>query len=946
MKKIYFSIFGIIGILVVLNFYYYSQIYNQQIEFQQNFLLKQTQLCGYEIEQTGFGFSSDLNKILFSEDISRFFESEEIKSRTKQDIELFYEKYKYLITGIEVYDNKLNVFYDYQGSKGGFIRDEYVAQSQKEIFLREKTVKHNDKYMLIMPIFKNNSVTGNFVVSINYINFIKKIFEKSYLENVQWQWLISKEGEVVLNNLAKQNYEVSQLIKIVDELDEGLQGALRHEISFNGNTIDVISAYYPTRILNKEFGVVFSLKTDYIFEVIVKNFSILSLLTIILICLIVFIFISVIRKIKSEKHLIQESEQSLKQIIELLPLGILVIGKDKMIRRINKKAKEMFTLENEKDLIGKDISERFIVGESLFDRDNFESLSDLSLFYNYTDKNILVYRKDIPVKIEGEDLILQACFDVSPLERARKQEKRANQEKADFLAKMSREIRTSLSGIVGMSDSLNKQKLKKEHAEMIQILIKSAGLLNSLINDLFDFSKMETDNIVILETPFLLRKEIQLALDPLFPIANRKGLEIVLDLDEEMPDNLFGDPFRLRQVLSNLVDNAIKFTCKGKILIKVKLKDKKRKKLKINFDVEDTGIGIPAEKIEKIFESFNQVDGSNARKYGGTGLGISISKQLIELMGGEISVESPSGIYTDPKYPGARFSFTIKFFSNEKQPEEFQHGENSRGNQVKALIISKQSNAHNHLTEILHSFKVSSYCTSYNKTKTISQIKANAKDAVDSYKLIFIMDTPVFDGFEVARKMNQSKLLDYFLVIIISSNDHKGNLIKAKKLGVDHYLTEPFQASGIFGIIKNSFPQSQPLEDEHQIVGGIKKGLNILIAEDNVINQKVVKILFKNLGHEIDMVSNGEEATKRINKKKYDIVFMDIMMPEMDGLEATREIRAKGYKMPIIALTADLGDKTKQNAYKAGVDEFIGKPIKSDELKKIMTKWVITDKEK
>lgn len=946
MKKIYISVFGIIAIIVALNIYYYSQIFNQQVEFQKNFLLKQTQLCGYEIEQAGFEFSSDLNKILFSDDISRFFENEEIKSRAIQNIELFYEKYKNLITGIEVYDNKFNVFYDYKNTKGGFIRDEFVAQTQKRISLREKIVKENDKYLLVMPIFKDNKVTGNFIVTIDYLNFIEKIFEKSYIENVQWQWLINEEGEVVLNNLTKQKFEVNQLSRIVDELNEGSQGAIRHEIVYNGNSADIISAFYPTQILNKEFGVVFSLKTDYIFKTIVRSFSILSLLTIALIFLIVFIFIFFIRKIKLNKQFVHESEQSLKRIIELVPIGILIIDKEKKIRKINQKAKEMFAHEDEKDLVGKDISDRFIVGDNFLDRDNFGSALDVPFFYTYNKKNIVVYREDIPVKLWGEDLILQACFDVTPLERARKQEMLTSQAKAEFLAKMSHEIRTPLNGIIGLSESLNDQKLKKEHAEIVRIIAKSACLLDSLINDLLDFSKMEADKTIIENTPFRFRKEMQLALEPLLPDAKQKGLEIISDIDTEIPDNLIGDPFHLRQILSNLIRNAIKFTSEGKIRIKVILENKKRNKLKIRFDIEDTGIGIPSKKIGKIFDSFNQVDSSTTRKYGGAGLGITISKKLVELMGGEISAQSPSSIYTNPEFPGTRFSFTVKFYSNDRESKDLHHEEIIRFHQIKALVIGRKSDTHNYLKKILNTFGISSYFTSYHDTKTYDLIKTNAQDDIDGYKLIFIMDTPVIDGFEIARKMNQYDLMDYFSVFMISSNDHKGNLIKAKKLGVDQYLIEPFQSSEIFDIIQNNFPNIQPVEKTYTKVENIEKGLNILVAEDNVINQKVIKILFKNLGYEIDIVSNGEEAVRKISANKYDIVFMDMIMPEKDGFEATREIRSKGYKMPVIALTADLGKETKKNAYDAGVDEFIAKPIKSDELKKIMIKWFKTENEK
>lgn len=578
--------------------------------------------------------------------------------------------------------------------------------------------------------------------------------------------------------------------------------------------------------------------------------------------------------------------------------------------------------------------------------DNFGSALDINFFYTYNDKNIVIYREDIPLKIDGEDLIVQACFDVSALERARKQEIRANQAKADFLAKMSHEIRTPLNGITGMLESLEKQKLNKEQDEIVKVIAKSAALLNSLINDLIDFSKMEADKIIIEDAPFCLRKEIDIALEPLSSKAKSKGLEINTEIDEKIPDNLIGDPFRLRQVLSNLVENAVKFTSKGKIVLKVLLENKVRNKLKVNFTIEDTGTGIPKKKLDEIFNSFNQVDSSGTRKHGGAGVGITISKQLIELMGGEISAESPSEIYTDPEFPGTKFSFTIRFFSNEKQNKDLKQGQEKKDEQIKAMVISKQSDTNKQLTDILNYFGVSSYYTFYQEAKTINQIKANIKDSDNCPQIIFIIDTPVFDGFKVARKLNQHQLMDYFLVIILSSNDHKGNLIKAKKLGVDYYIIEPLQSSEIFDIIQINFPKIPQMKKESPRIEEIKKDINILAAEDNVINQKVVKVLFKNLGYEIDIVSNGEEAVNSIGNKEYDILFIDIMMPEMDGLEATREIRKKGYKNPVVALTADLGEKTKKNAYKAGINDFIGKPLKSDEIKRIMIKWFKVEKKK
>jgi len=600
----------------------------------------------------------------------------------------------------------------------------------------------------------------------------------------------------------------------------------------------------------------------------------------------------------------------------------------------------MFSLEKEGDLVGKDISDRFSFGKNFLYKEYFGLTFDTSQFFSYekNGKEIVIYKKEILFKLEGEDITLEAFVDVTSLEKARKQEVVANQAKSEFLAKMSHEIRTPLNGIIGIADAFSRQKLTKKQQESAQIIKQSADLLLSIINDILDFSKIEAGKMMLEEIPFSLSKELDYALSTFNPDLQEKNLDFILRIEPNVPDKIIGDPFRLRQVLSNLVVNAIKFTEKGKIMVTVKLVEEYSGNLTVQVDVEDTGIGIPEKQLKGIFVSFKQADGSTIRKYGGAGLSTTISKQLVELMGGEIWVKSPSGISDDPKTPGTRFSFTIKVFSNEKIKKCIQDEKITKYHQIKTMIINEKTGKDDHLLEILQNFGISSYVTNFQE-KTIDLIKSNIANRPECYNVIIINDTPSFNGFEVARQLHQHKLSDKFLILIVSSNNQKGNFVKCKKLGVDYYLIQPYQSSEIFDIFQTNFPNIKLDEDKTPEVDIIKKDLKILVAEDNLINQQVAKTIFKNLGFEIDMAENGNDAITKINDNNYDVIFMDIMMPELDGMEATKKLRKQNHKLPIIAITADINKEVKDKMKEAGMSDCIAKPIRVDEIKRVLIKW-------
>jgi PAS domain S-box-containing protein len=651
---------------------------------------------------------------------------------------------------------------------------------------------------------------------------------------------------------------------------------------------------------------------------------------------------------------VAERTSYLNALIQNSPLGIMVVDAAQNVQLCNSAFEKLFDCRRQ-EIIGKPIAILFAnVGPLIEAHASSRDETPINLVTHFERKDrsfVDVELHTVGLMVGGKLLGSLGIYqDISvrkraeeEMQRAKKAAEDASRAKSEFLANMSHEIRTPLNGVMGMTDLALDTKLTKDQREYLETVKMSADSLLTVINDILDFSKIEAGKVDLVAADFDLRDNLEGILKTLALRADEKGLELLCEIAPEVPGIVSGDSSRLDQVIVNLVSNAIKFTQVGEVALKVQLEAEEGHDCTLHFTVADTGIGVPREKQTAIFDPFTQADSSTTRKYGGTGLGLTISARLVAMMGGKIWMEGEVG-------QGSKFHFTVRMAGHGKVVEvgTIAPPEILRG--VKVLVVDDNRTNRRILEGMLKRWDMNS-TSAEDGEQALAQL-SSARDRGEPYTLILTdMHMPNMDGFALIERIRQRPELSTATIMMLTSAGHRGDAERCRDLGIAAYLMKPIRQSElrqaiarVLGAREQAGAISLVTRYSLRDARDPETVLRVLVAEDNAVNQRLAVRILEKRGHRVVVAGNGHEALDALANNTFDLVFMDVQMPEMDGFEATAAIREKekdtGRHQVVIALTAHAMKGDRERCLAGGMDDYLSKPIRPQELDEVLEKYM------
>lgn len=923
--RFYILLFSISFLIIGVWFSYF--FYKKQIKLYSTIIRTELLNCTSQLEEKIDDFSARQKEIF------------QIKTENTNNINdytftkeeyLFLSEYSQLINKLYVIDTMGKALsFNYKYGDITVISEPYF--NINDFPINDTTVIIDNKKYSIYHLQNSSGVRYYHIIDYNINNFVFAHF-KNFLSSAEVRkWLISSDKNIYASENRSYIFDTEQ--QITSYFKANNNKLLKHSIIISGKRNVFFSALHQINILFENYTIVFSVDRQSLIYSLLNNFLLVSLLSVVIFSvLIVISFISTERRLHS-KSLKEQSQAAFQKLFNELPIPVLLLNTDGLPQSGNTAAINYFRFDNSQGNSLDDFQSKALPCH------NDNTIDKFKYCYEFSDgKKISFYRTDIAINLFDDTSFVAVIIDNTFIDKDREKDLAESKSKIDFLARISHEIRTPLNGIIGLSETILESDLKPKQKEDLQLVKLSADFLLTILNDVMDLSKINAGKMKLEEVCFDLFDEIDISLKLIQAKSTDKSVDLKKTISKDTPRKYIGDPFRLKQILNNIVGNALKFTVSGRVDINIDLIGIEDNYAYIRFLFEDTGIGINEDQISRLMKSYTQANTEMSRLYGGIGLGLAITKQLVEMMNGNLVISSPSSISTDSKYPGTSVSFILKLFLNNsdlKRDKLISYNID----QVIVKLISTNSVFHDKYKQLFSQVNINNISIIDSKT-VLSEITTSNESKNKKCYILLIDESIHNNGLDTAILFKEHNLPDNVITIIISSlPDYKGMIIY-RKLGIDLIYNEPVNYKDFISELSTLLPNKFEYPNDSKLEQELPIDLIILLAEDNIINQKVALSLLKSLGYNsVDVVNNGKEAFDIVKTKNYDLIFMDIVMPIMDGNEATRLIRKKGIKTPIIAMTANVISKDIAESLKTGMNAYITKPVTKDRLRKFIADW-------